>query len=173
MRQRLVLAIALVGDPDLLILDEPSTGLDPNGAKEIRDIIRAENDRGTTVFFSSHVMEQVEAFCDRIANINRGQLVAVDTIDGLRDSTETGETLYLQVESLDNDTIEQIRQVDGVTSASLDDGQIRVTVGDKSKFRVLETIDDSIVPVRDFSVVTSSLGDLFIRYTNEKQEVRV
>lgn len=173
MRQRLIMAIALIGDPDLLILDEPSTGLDPNGAKEMRDIIREENERGTTIFFSSHVMEQVEAVCDRVAIINRGQLVAVDTIEGLRDATEAGETLYIQVETIDDDTVERIRQVDGVTSAALDDGRIRVTVGDESKFQVLETIDDTIVSIRDFSVITSSLGDLFVRYTTEEQEVTV
>ena len=172
MRQRLVMAIALVGDPDLLILDEPSTGLDPNGAREMRDIIRQESERGTTVFFSSHVMEQVEAVCDRVAIINRGQLVAVDTIQGLRDATEAGETLYIQVETVDGATVERIRQVEGVTAAALDDGRIRVTLGDRSKFRVLETIDDEIAPIQDFSVVTSSLGDLFVRYTNETQEVR-
>ena len=172
MRQRLVMAIALVGDPDLLILDEPSTGLDPNGAREMRDIIRQESERGTTVFFSSHVMEQVEAVCDRVAIINRGQLVAVDTIQGLRDATEAGETLYIQVETVDGETLERIRGVEGVTAAALDDGRIRVTLGDRSKFRVLETIDDEIAPIQDFSVVTSSLGDLFVRYTNETQEVR-
>jgi ABC-2 type transport system ATP-binding protein len=172
MRQRLILGIALIGYPDLLILDEPSTGLDPNGAKEIRDIIRSENERGTTVFFSSHVMEQVEAVCDRVAIINRGHLVAVDTIEGLRDATEPGETLYLEVQHLDSETVERIGAVSGVRNATLEDGRIRVTVGEESKFRILETIDDTVVSIRDFSVVTSSLGDLFIRYTNDQQEVR-
>ncbi|MGM0604826.1 MAG: ABC transporter ATP-binding protein, partial [Halobacteriota archaeon] len=84
MTQRLVLAMALVGEPELLILDEPSTGLDPNGAREMREIIRAEADRGATVFFSSHILEQVEAICDRVGILNEGRLVALDSIDGLR-----------------------------------------------------------------------------------------
>lgn len=172
MKQRLIMAIALIGDPDLLILDEPSTGLDPNGAREMRDIIRQENDRGTTVFFSSHVMEQVEAVCDRVAIINRGKLVAVDTIQALREATEAGETLYIQVETIEEDTIERIEQVEGVVGAALEDGRIRVTIGDLSKFSVLETIDSTVVPIQDFSVVTSSLADLFTHYTSEAQEVR-
>ena len=172
MRQRLVMAIALIGDPDLLILDEPSTGLDPNGAREMREIIRRENERGTTVFFSSHVMEQVEAVCDRVAIINRGQLVAVDTIQGLRDATEAGETLYIDAERLDEEIVIQIQKIDGVSGATIDEDRIRVVVGDRSKFRVLETIDDTVVPIQDFSVVTSSLGDLFTHYTTEEQEVR-
>ena len=171
MRQRLIMAIALIGDPDLLILDEPSTGLDPNGAKEMREIIRQENERGTTVFFSSHVMEQVEAVCDRVAIINRGQLVAVDTIQGLREATEAGETLYIEASRIDEEIVGRIQQIDGVTGATIDDDRIRVLVGDRSKFRVLETIDDSVVQVEDFSVVTSSLGDLFTHYTTDQQEV--
>ncbi len=171
MKQRLVMAIALVGDPDLLILDEPSTGLDPNGAKEMRDIILEENERGTTVFFSSHVMEQVEAVCDRVAIINRGQLVAVDSVAGLRSATDSRETIYLQVEQLSDEILSQIEGVAGVEHATIDDGRIRIGIGDRPKFRVLEEID-RIVTIEDFSVVTSSLSDLFIQYTNEEQEVR-
>lgn len=173
MRQRLVLAMALVGDPDLLVLDEPSTGLDPNGAREMREIIREENDRGTTVFFSSHVMEQVEAVCDRVAIINKGQLVAVDTIDGLRDATETGETLYIYVSEIEDGIVKQVSELDGVGSASVDDGRIRVTVDGVSKFAVLHAIDANVVPIQDFSVAKSSLEDLFVRYTNDEQEVTV
>lgn len=172
MRQRLVLAMALVGDPDLLVLDEPSTGLDPNGAREMRDIIQEENDRGTTVFFSSHIMEQVEAVCDRVAIINRGKLVAVDTIDGLRDATETGEVLYISVSELTTATVEQIIELDGVKSASIHDDQLRVAVVDASKFAVLQAIDANVTSVQDFSVAESSLEDLFVRYTNDEQEVR-
>src|SRR6056297_3906288 len=128
MSQRLMLAMALVGEPDLLILDEPSTGLDPNGAREMREIVREENERGTTVFFSSHVMEQVEAVCDRVAIIDRGRLVAVDTIDGLRNATETGEILYVSVAELDEQVREAVAELDGVGNASVHDGRLRVTV---------------------------------------------
>ncbi|ELY48431.1 ABC transporter ATP-binding protein [Natronorubrum bangense] len=170
MRQRLVLAMALVGDPDLLVLDEPSTGLDPNGAREMREIIRQENERGTTVFFSSHIMEQVEAVCDRVAIIDGGHLVAVDTIDGLRDATEIGETLYVYVSTLDEGVLEDVRGLEGVGSAAIDDGRLRVTVDGVSKFAVLHAIDE-VAGVQDFSVVESSLEDLFVRYTNEGRGV--
>ncbi|ELZ10761.1 ABC transporter [Halovivax asiaticus JCM 14624] len=170
MRQRLILAMALVGDPDLLVLDEPSTGLDPNGAREMREIIREENARGTTIFFSSHIMEQVEAVCDRVAIIDRGELVAVDTIDGLRHATETGETLYVSVTELDEGVREAVAGLDGVGSAAIDDGQLRLTITGGSKFAVLESVDE-IAAVQDFSVIESSLEDLFVRYTTETQEV--
>ena len=170
MRQRLVLAMALVGEPDLLVLDEPSTGLDPNGAREMREIIREENARGTTVFFSSHVMEQVEAVCDRVAIIDRGRLVAVDTIDGLRDATGSGETLYVTFETLDDGVADSVASLEGVANASIVDDRLRVAVDDRSKFAVLAAIDE-ISPIQDFSVASSSLEDLFVHYTNEYQEV--
>ena len=173
MRQRLALAMALTGDPDLLVLDEPSTGLDPNGAREMRELIREENDRGTTVFFSSHIMEQVEAVCDRVAIINRGELVAVDTIDGLRDASETGEVLYVDVDDVSEAVVDRVAGLESVADASMQDDQLRVVVADATKFAVLQAIDAGVTPVRDFSVVESSLEDLFVRYTNDDQEVRV
>ena len=172
MRQRLVLAMALVGDPDLLVFDEPSTGLDPNGAREMREIIREENARGTTVFLSSHAMEQVEAVCDRVAIVDRGELVAVDTVEGLRDATDSGEVLYVYVADLDDAVAERIGRIDGVTDAEVDGDRLRVSVAAGTKFAVLRAIDAEVTPVRDFSVLESSLEDLFVRYTNDDQEVR-
>ena len=84
MQRRLAFAIALAADPDLLVLDEPSTGLDPNGIRQMREVVRERADEGTTVFFSSHILSEVEAVCDRVGVMNAGELVAVDTIDGLR-----------------------------------------------------------------------------------------
>ncbi len=172
MRQRLVLAMALVGDPDLLVLDEPSTGLDPNGAREMREIIRRENARGTTVFFSSHIMEQVEAICDRVAIIDSGRLVAVDTVDGLRDATEAATTLSVSVSGVDDAMLETVAGLEGVSDVALDGDRLRVTLAGGSKFDVLNTLDDAGASVGDFSVEESSLEDLFVKYTTEEQEVR-
>jgi len=84
MEQRLALAMALVGDPELLILDEPFGGLDPHGVRRVREIVNEETERGTTVFFSSHVLGQVELVCDRIGVLHEGQLVAEGTLTELR-----------------------------------------------------------------------------------------
>jgi ABC-2 type transport system ATP-binding protein len=76
MMQRLGLAQALLGDPDLLILDEPMTGLDPIGRKEVRDLLLEEKQRGKTLFFSSHILSDVEMLCDRVAIVHRGEVAA-------------------------------------------------------------------------------------------------
>ena len=90
MEQRLALAMALVGDPDLLVLDEPFTGLDPHGVRTVREIVHEENDRGAAVFFSSHVLGQVELVCDRIGILHEGRRVVEGTIDSLRAETAVG-----------------------------------------------------------------------------------
>ncbi len=75
MLQRAGLAAALVSDPEMLILDEPMSGLDPVGRKEVRDLIFAERDRGRTIFFSTHILSDVEAMCDRVAILREGRVV--------------------------------------------------------------------------------------------------
>jgi ABC-2 type transport system ATP-binding protein len=90
MEQRLALAMALVGEPELLVLDEPFTGLDPHGVRTVREIVHTENDRGATVFFSSHVLGQVELVCDRIGILHEGRLVAEGSVERLRAETDVG-----------------------------------------------------------------------------------
>lgn len=82
-KQRVGLAAALVHDPEVLILDEPTTGLDPNQIGEIREVIRLQG-KNKTVLFSSHIMQEVEAICNRVVIINKGQLVADDTVNNLQ-----------------------------------------------------------------------------------------
>jgi ABC-2 type transport system ATP-binding protein len=87
MRQRLGLAAALLRKPRLLILDEPTNGLDPRGIREIRDLLTELNEAGTTVFLSSHLLGEVEAFCTRVGVMDRGRLVLQDDLASLRAPT--------------------------------------------------------------------------------------
>jgi ABC-2 type transport system ATP-binding protein len=83
MQQRVALAQALLGEPELLILDEPMSGLDPKGRRDVRDIILDERERGTTVFFSSHIIPDVETICDRVAIVVDGAVRATGTVRDL------------------------------------------------------------------------------------------
>lgn len=125
MQQRLAFAMALVGDPDLLILDEPSTGLDPNGMQDIRQIIRERAANGTTVFFSSHILSEVEAVCDRVGVMNEGRLVAVDTIEGLRQATGGHATIRLECATPPTDL--GVESLNDVAEVTVDDRTLAVT----------------------------------------------
>ena len=168
MKQRLVLAMALVGEPDILILDEPTTGLDPNGARRMREIIREERDRGATVFFSSHILEQVEAVCDRVGILRNGRLVAVDTIDALRGALGSEARLTLTVEPMSDDVVGAIAAVEGVSSVR-DDGDERLSVAceEAAKTAVLAAVEAAGARLLDFDTEDVSLEELFAAYTED------
>jgi ABC-2 type transport system ATP-binding protein len=92
MQQKACLASALMHDPRVLVLDEPTVGLDPKSARLIKDILRQLADRGAAVMLSTHILEIAERMCDRIGIINKGQLIAVGTMDELRALDKTGQT---------------------------------------------------------------------------------
>nr|WP_303647063.1 ABC transporter ATP-binding protein [Haloarchaeobius salinus] len=165
MSQRLALGIALVGDPELLILDEPSSGLDPDGIRDIRDLTRAHAEDGGTVFFSSHILSQVEAVCDRVGILNRGRLVAVDTIDGLRDSLGTGATISVTVDRMPAD--HGLDELAGVSSVLAEGDEVAVTCTEPTaKLAVLDRLRETGASIRDFDTRKSSLEDLFSAYTH-------
>jgi ABC-2 type transport system ATP-binding protein len=165
MAQRLVLGMALVGDPELLVLDEPSSGLDPAGAKEMRQIVRDEADRGATVFFSSHVLGQVEAVCDRVGIMRGGQLIAEDSIEGLREAAGGEETLEITVDACSEEQLEPVRELAGVSGASTDGGSVTVSCQADVKTKVISTLEGAGVTVKDFQTHEASLEDLFLAYT--------
>ena len=170
MRQRLVLGMALVGRPQLLVLDEPSSGLDPAGAKEMRDIVREEAERGATVFFSSHVLGQVEAVCDRVGIMREGSLVAEDSIEGLRDAAGGEERLVVTVDAASEADLDGVRALSGVSAAETDGGTVTVTCSSDAKTRVIGELEAAGVTVKDFTTESASLEDIFLAYTDEEAE---
>ena len=164
MSQRLALAMSLVGSPDLLILDEPTGGLDPNGARELREIILAENERGATVFFSSHILEQVEAVADRVGILDDGQMVAVDSVDGLRQQLDTGTEVVLQVES---EPDQRPTGLSDVRDIEVGDGVVRATCLEReAKIGFIERVQE-LTTVTDVRTEESSLEEMFANYTTE------
>jgi ABC-2 type transport system ATP-binding protein len=168
MSQRLAFGMALVGDPDLLILDEPSSGLDPTGMQEMRDTIREEANTGTTVFFSSHILPEVEAVCDRVGIMSDGQLVAVDTIDTLREQVGGTARIVLTVDTVPDSL--GLERVDGVRNFGVDGKEVRVDCHNTTvKADVVRHIGEH-ADITDIISEESSLEELFNRYTGETSE---
>ncbi|MFC7098463.1 ABC transporter ATP-binding protein [Halobaculum marinum] len=160
MTQRLALGMALVGDPDVLLFDEPSTGLDPTGVAELRRIVAEEAAGGTTVFFSSHDLAQVEATCDRVAILGDGRLLAVDTVAGLRDRYGASVTLSIEATPLPDSDV--LGSIEGVRGVSLEDDRLVCRCRDaESKVRALRAVFDADVEVFDVDTESASLEDLF------------
>lgn len=117
-KQRVGLAAALIHNPDVLILDEPTSGLDPNQIVEIREVIKALG-KNKTVLFSSHIMQEVEAICDRVIIINKGNIVADDTLSNLqKGKTDKHVVLVTFKEEVPAATLQKINEVSGVEQSS-------------------------------------------------------
>lgn len=138
MKQKLGLARALLHEPDILILDEPVSGLDPAGIAQVRNVLREENRRGATVFLSSHVLSEVECMAQRVGILSRGALVAEDTMEGLRRRLAVEEQLTVELDTMPAELDQAMLHVPGVRRAQVrgttlvlaivDDGQTRARV---------------------------------------------
>jgi ABC-2 type transport system ATP-binding protein len=124
MRQRLGIALALLGDPDILILDEPTNGLDPAGMREVRQLLRRLADGGTTVFVSSHLLAEVEAMCDRVGVLSRGRLVAEGPPGRLRVGADR---LRIEVDDRAR-ALRALASIEGV-EATVEGRVVRATLG--------------------------------------------
>ena len=172
MTQRLVLAMALVGDPDLLILDEPSTGLDPEGMQYVRETIRDERDTNTTVFFSSHRLAQVDAVCDRIGILQNGSLIAVDEIDSLKNTVGVSEDqLFVSTDVVTAELRSTLEKSSAVWDFDTEDTIISVSCPSDSKKPVLDMIEEH-ANIQDFWTEQTSLEELFLEISNDSSELK-
>ncbi|MEV0157888.1 ABC transporter ATP-binding protein [Micromonospora sp. NPDC050686] len=167
MKQRLGVAAALLKQPKLLILDEPTNGLDPAGVSEMRELLRTLGRRGHTVLLSSHVLVEVEQVCDRIAVIDKGRLVATGTPDELRARLGTG-MLVVVADPVDKAAAclrddARVRRVDVV------DGQLRVTADPDLAAELNRRLVEAGVDVRELRPVRHSLEEAFLELTGGRR----
>jgi ABC-2 type transport system ATP-binding protein len=160
MKQRLGVAAALLKDPELLILDEPTNGLDPAGMAEMRDFIRSLAEGGRTVLLSSHLMGEIEQVSDRVGVIRDGRLVAEGTVGELRGRAGLRVRAEPQPEAAR--LIEAIAQVEAVTSH---DGLLDVVVDTAQAAAINRTLVQAGVAVSEIYAQTASLEDVFLELT--------
>ena len=119
MKQRIALAQALLHEPELLILDEPTTGLDPRGMAEVRDVIRSVKKEGYTVFMSSHLLNEVQEVCDRVALIDRGKLLVYESVDVLSSRVSVEKIEVTSLNDITPPVIEKMKVIPGLTTIAI------------------------------------------------------
>ncbi len=164
MLQRAGLAQALMGDPELVVLDEPMSGLDPLGRKQVRDLIVALHESGKTVFFSTHILPDVEAICQRVAIIAGGRIQEVGTVNGLLDVSLTGTEIVVRAPAgtaLD----EHLPEGASLRRSGLDEADVTIVLPPSVDVNV--TLSRLAGVSRIVSVLPrrESLEDLFVRKT--------
>jgi ABC-type multidrug transport system ATPase subunit len=160
MKQRLGVAAALLKDPELLILDEPTNGLDPKGMADMRDLVRRLGQGNRTVLLSSHLLGEVEQICDRAGVIRRGKLVAQGTLAELRG----GEGLLVRAEPLDKAHFIAAR-LDGVEEANVLDGVLRLTVDPARAAEINRKLVAAGLDVSELRPAEQSLEEVFLELT--------
>ena len=149
MKQRLGLAAALIGDPKLLILDEPTNGLDPSGIIDFRDVVKkASRERGMAVFISSHILSEVQNLCDRVAFINNGVIKSVEDIHDNSMETEL-DSLTLVVSSNREQAIKVLKDIGFVNSSTVIDEEIHIIVETGKTTELLKVLLENNVLVEE------------------------
>ncbi|HTF09224.1 MAG TPA: ABC transporter ATP-binding protein [Asanoa sp.] len=167
MKQRLGVAAALLKDPQLLILDEPTNGLDPAGMADMRALIRRLGAAGSTVLISSHLLTEVEQICDRVGIIARGALVAENTVAELR----SGAGLRIQAAPLDN-AAAWLRLVLGAAAVAIVDGALDVTVEPARAAELNESLVKAGISVSELRTRERDLEQVFLELTGGESNGR-
>jgi ABC-2 type transport system ATP-binding protein len=168
-KQRLFIALALVNDPELVFLDELTTGLDPHARRAMWNLVRAIRDRGKTVFLTTHYMEEAEQLCDRVLIIDRGKIVALDTPEKLVANLQAETRIIFTVEPGYDPA--PLGAVAGVTGVDLTSGKVTVTGrGDRLVILVVNALDVQRVRFRDLRTEQPNLDDVFMAMTNDEMD---
>lgn len=170
MRQRLGVAQALLHRPSLLILDEPTNGLDPAGIRELRDYLRhLARTEGITVVVSSHLLSEMELMCDRVAILQRGKLVNVMPIEQITQGNEQAQTYVIQAQPQEQ-ALETIREMDGVQAANITEkGFIEFITEHERIPDILERLMHSKVRIYGVQMISQSLEERFLEITGGGQ----
>ena len=163
-KQRLFIALALIHDPDVVLLDELTTGLDPQARRAIWDLVREIRSRGKTVLLTTHLMEEAERLCDRVAIVERGRVIDIGTPAGLVRRHCPTQTVVL--ETTDSSAAERFQSIGGVQSISWQDGRctIRGNSGDLVT-HVIQCLAEHRIRVTDFRTELPNLEDVFLTLT--------
>src|ERR1700681_41110 len=163
-KQRLFIALALINDPEVVFLDELTTGLDPQSRRTIWDLVRGIRERGKTVFLTTHLMEEAERLCDRVAIIEHGRIIDIDTPERLVDRHCPERTVVLATD----DPLAEVRFRAVPTVEAVTSRDSRFTIrgtGEELVTEVIRCLSENRMRVTDFRTILPNLEDVFLKLT--------
>ncbi|WP_018131394.1 ABC transporter ATP-binding protein [Effusibacillus pohliae] len=165
-KQRVTLALATIHDPEIVFLDEPSTGLDPQARREMWDLIRQLRNQGKTIVVTTHYMEEAERLCDRVAMFNKGKLAALDTPKRLVAQLAAANYLTFESAAADPDVI---RLLPGVERVERDNLTVRVYSSNlqHTSMHLFQTAEQQNWQLEAFRFEVGSLDDIFVHFMEE------
>lgn len=166
MTQRLGLAVACLPDAPILVLDEPTVSLDPNGAIQFREFLASLKRRGKTIIFSSHMLADVEQLADRVAIMVGGRLVAFQSIAALRDELIVSARMRITLAKWDSRFIEAVTLA-GATEVQVEDRSLVLKSPGNHRLNILRAIEESGGTIENFGTEELSLEDIYMRYVGE------
>jgi ABC-2 type transport system ATP-binding protein len=163
-KQRLFIALALINDPELVFLDELTTGLDPQARRAIWDLVRGIRERGKTVFLTTHLMEAAERLCDRVAIIEHGRIIDIDSPESLVKRHCPERTVVLATD--DGSAAERFRAIPRVEAITCRGSQVTIRgSGDDLVTEVIHCLSENRIRVTDFRTILPNLEDVFLKLT--------
>jgi len=162
-RQRLAIACALVGEPDILFLDEPTTGLDPQSRRQLWELVLRFRGGGGTIVLTTHYMEEAERLCDRVAIIDRGRIIDIGTPDELIRRHAPTQTVVVATRDAEADS--RLRMIPQVQSVTAHDGRFTIRGDGDLVTMVIDCISAHRMPVTDFRTERATLEDVFLTVT--------
>jgi ABC-2 type transport system ATP-binding protein len=163
-KQRLFIALALINDPEVVFLDELTTGLDPQSRRAIWELVRGIRERGKTVFLTTHLMEEAERLCDRVAIIEHGRIIDIDRPESLVKRHCPERTVVLATEN--GGAGERFRAIAGVETVVANGMQFTIRGrGDDLVTEVIHCLSENQIRVTDFRTILPNLEDVFIKLT--------
>jgi ABC-2 type transport system ATP-binding protein len=170
MRRKLEIVRAFIHHPLILFLDEPTIGLDPEARREVWQQIAILNKEKTTIILTTHYMDEAEKLCNRIAFIDKGYLIALDTLENLKQLIPAGDLIEIGLDRMDDRILPGIRDNSLVNSAEFKNNTLAISAknGSKALPAIINVFDTNSVPINSISIHSPSLEDVFIYLTGSK-----
>jgi ABC-2 type transport system ATP-binding protein len=167
MKRRINIAAALLHKPGVLIMDEPTVGIDPQSRNHILETVLKLNSQGMTVIYTSHYMEEVEFLCTRVAIVDHGKIIAEGTKEELRKIAGDNDVLNIEQTGVNEKTVEMVKKLDGLKGLSLEDNKLKIITSDANTMlaRVISVLDSQKCKIQSINIEQSNLESVFLQLT--------